>query len=70
MECTGYEKPGLKAPVLSQLSRKECMKSITNFLLKYEAKKEKSPELIKLKDELTNGLRDLEESHIPANWID
>lgn len=67
---TGYEKLGLKAPVFSQLSRKECMKSIDDFLLKYEAKKEKSPELIKLKDELTNGLRDLEESHIPANWVD
>jgi len=67
---TGYEKLGLKAPVFSKLSRKECMKSINNFLLKYETKKEKQPELIKLKDELTNGLRDLEESHIPANWVD
>ncbi len=65
----GYEKLGLKAPVFSQLSRKECMKSIDNFLLKYKAKKDKSPETNRLKDELINGLRDLKESHIPYNWI-
>ena len=66
---SGYEKIGLKAPVFSRLNRKDTMRYIDNFLSKYKAIKEKTPEIDKLKDELINGLRDLKVSHIPASWI-
>lgn len=62
-----YAEIGLPKPDFSKLSRKACLAEITTYGQK--ASGHTSVTVIKAKDLLTNGLRDLEKTYIPEYWI-
>jgi hypothetical protein len=65
----GYREAGMSAPDFAVLSRKNCLKAVDDFTKKVSGLAVKSPNILKLEDELSSGLRDLKPSHIPGNWI-
>jgi hypothetical protein len=65
--ASGYKELGVIAPDFSKLSRKQCLKAIQEF--EGASTSSSMNEVIKLKEELTYGLKELRSSHIPDNWI-
>jgi hypothetical protein len=65
--ASGYKELGVIAPDFSKLSRKQCLKAIQEF--EGVSTSSSMNEVIKLKEELTYGLKELRSSHIPDNWI-
>ncbi|QRK04901.1 hypothetical protein JQX13_32400 [Archangium violaceum] len=65
----GFEALGLSAPDFSRLGRKEALALIQSFeaeLSRHNPRPEEAQRLLPL---LTEGLRDLQRSRIPENWI-
>ena len=68
----GYGALGQSVPNYAQLSRKECLNRIKDFIRATNSLSATSPnadDADSLRRLLTEGLRDLKPSIIPANWI-
>lgn len=67
--ANGYKAVGGKAPDFSSLGRKDCLKAVEELEKIMTSKNVTSIDAQKLKNELVHGLKNLEVSHIPLNWI-
>jgi hypothetical protein len=63
----GYRAVGIPRPDYSKLSRKACLDEVAKF--EQAAGNNPSPDAAKVKELLIQGLKNLEKTHIPANWI-
>ncbi len=63
----GYNALGKPIPGFSKLSRKNCLNEVVKFELAAGAGS--SPVIIRAKELLIHGLKNLESAYIPENWI-
>jgi hypothetical protein len=62
-----YKSIGIPQPDYAKLSRKACLDEIGKF--EQAARNNPSSQVVEMKELLIQGLKNLEKTHIPANWI-